>query len=81
MLVQSEGMGVSTEPVRASETEELPDSGAEVDDSPLTEKWEIKTITYQNLMIFHFQMTNLWSKQYKRNKFKLYLYAIRSTFV
>lgn len=38
MLMQSEDEGASTEPVGGSETEELPVSGAEADDSPLTEK-------------------------------------------
>lgn len=51
VLVQSEDMGASTEPIWASETEELPASGAEADDSPLTEKWEI-TFVYQNLRTF-----------------------------
>lgn len=58
MLMQSEDEGASVEPVGGSETEELPVSGAEADDSPLTEKWEVRTFVYQNLMRFTFQMTN-----------------------
>lgn len=47
-LVQSaEDTGASTEPVGASETEELPASGAEADDSPLTEKWKKKRLLYE----------------------------------
>lgn len=78
-LVQSaEDTGASTEPVGASETEELPASGAEADDSPLTEKWEI-TFVYQNMMRFTFQITNFQSKLLERNIFKLHLYAISTT--
>lgn len=47
MLVQSVDMGASSEPTIASETEELPVSGAEEDVSPLTEKWEIRIFAYQ----------------------------------
>lgn len=65
MLVQSEDARASTEPTGASETEELPASGAEADDSPLTEKWEIKTFVHQNL-IFIFQMANFWDKHMER---------------
>lgn len=55
MLVQSVDMGASAEPTTtASETEELPASGAEADDSPLTKKWEIRTFAYQILMSFTF---------------------------
>lgn len=81
VLVQSEDVGASAEPTGTSETEELPTSGAEVDDSPLTEKWEIRTFVYQNLMRFTFQMTNFWSKHYGMNTFKRHLYAISSIFV
>lgn len=62
VLLQSEDTTASTEPTGASETEELPASGAEADDSPLTEKWEIKTFVHQNLMKFIFQMANFWGK-------------------
>lgn len=79
--VQSaEDTGASTEPVGASETEELSASGAEADDSPLTEKWEI-TFVYQNLMGFTFQITNFQSKWLERNIFKLHLYVTGSSAV
>lgn len=58
VLVQPEDVGASNEPVGASDTEELPVSGAEADDSPLTEKWEVRIYVYQNMLGFTFQMTN-----------------------
>lgn len=80
-LVQSEDVGASTESTGASETEGLPASGAEEDDSPLTEKWEIRPFAYYNLLRCVFQITNFCSKQHRRNMFKSHLYAISIIFV
>lgn len=61
VLVQSVDMGASSEPTIASETEELPVSGAEEDVSPLTEKWEIRIFAYQIPKSKNF-WAEFWSK-------------------